>query len=220
MIATIASHWEELFKGEFSQPYYQKLEQFVADEYATQVIYPPQKQIFEGFNQCPFDQVKVVVLGQDPYHNEHQAHGLAFSVNPGVKFPPSLVNIYKELKTDVGVERPKDGCLLHWAQQGVLLLNTVLTVRAHQPKSHRKQGWETFTDATIRLLSSQKEHLVFVLWGGDAHKKEKLIDTSKHLVLKSAHPSPLSVYRGFWGCKHFSQINTYLNQHDLEPIVW
>jgi uracil-DNA glycosylase len=220
MIAPIASHWEAILQTEFKQDYFQQLTGFVEKEYQTETIYPPQNQIFEAFNTCPFENTKVIILGQDPYHNEQQAHGLAFSVNPGVKNPPSLNNIFKELASDLGVSTPSNGCLLRWAKQGVLLLNTVLTVRAHQPKSHRKQGWEKFTDAVIRMLSDKKQNLVFVLWGGDAHKKEKYIDTSKHLVLKSAHPSPLSVYRGFWGCQHFSQINDYLLVRGKTPIAW
>ena len=184
------------------------------------IIYPQESDVFAAFNLTEFNKVKVVVLGQDPYHGPQQAHGLSFSVLPSVKVPPSLVNIYKELESDLGIQPVNHGCLIPWAQQGVLLLNSVLTVEAGQPNSHKGKGWEAFTDAVIALINNQHEHVVFILWGAYAQKKGKKIDRNKHLVLESVHPSPLSVYRGFFGCQHFSKTNEYLKYHNQDPIHW
>ncbi|WP_428981088.1 uracil-DNA glycosylase [Marinomonas phaeophyticola] len=184
------------------------------------IIYPQESDVFAAFNLTEFNKVKVVVLGQDPYHGPQQAHGLSFSVLPSVKIPPSLVNIYKELESDLGIQPVNHGCLIPWAQQGVLLLNSVLTVEAGQPNSHKGKGWEAFTDAVIALINNQHEHVVFILWGAYAQKKGKKIDRNKHLVLESVHPSPLSVYRGFFGCQHFSKTNEYLKYHNQDPIHW
>ena len=189
-------------------------------EYKATTIYPPGKLIFNAFNLCPFDKVKVVIIGQDPYHGPGQAHGLCFSVNDGIDFPPSLRNIFKEIQTDLGTPVPASGDLTRWANQGVLLLNATLTVRAHQAGSHQRRGWEEFTDAAIRTLAEQREHLVFILWGAYAQKKGSFIDRNKHLVLASAHPSPLSAYNGFFGNRHFSRANEYLSQYGKEPIDW
>jgi uracil-DNA glycosylase len=189
-------------------------------EYATTTVYPPGRLIFNAFDLCPFDKVKVVIIGQDPYHGPGQAHGLCFSVNEGVPFPPSLRNIFKEIQDDLGTPIPTSGDLTRWAQQGVLLLNATLTVRAGQAGSHQRQGWEEFTDAAIRALATEREHLVFILWGAYAQKKGAFIDRSRHLVLASAHPSPLSAYNGFFGNRHFSRTNAYLVEHGEEPIQW
>ncbi|WII92815.1 uracil-DNA glycosylase [Kingella negevensis] len=214
--------WHEALGEEKAQPYFQTILQTVRTERENgQTIYPPAADVFNAFKYTEFDQVKVVILGQDPYHNVGQAHGLSFSVQQGVQIPPSLVNIYKELATDVlNFHIPQHGCLTHWAEQGVLLLNTVLTVRAHQAHSHANLGWETFTDRVIAQINAHREHVVFLLWGSHAQKKGAMIDRSRHLVLTAPHPSPLSAYRGFFGCKHFSQTNEYLAQHGIEPIDW
>lgn len=216
----IHSSWKSLLSQEFSQPYFEKLIGFVKNEYQAGTIYPPGGLIFNAFELCPFDELKVVILGQDPYHGAGQAHGLSFSVKEGVKPPPSLVNIYKEINSDLDIPIPPGGNLERWATQGVLLLNATLTVKANNPGSHQGQGWEEFTDAVIKVISDKKEHIVFLLWGKFAQSKEVLIDTSKHLVLKAAHPSPYSANSGFFGSKHFSKTNQYLEQHGLNPINW
>jgi len=220
MEVKIESSWKEKLQPEFEKDYFVKLVDFVKSEYATKTVYPPGGLMFNAFNQCPFDQVKVVILGQDPYHEPGQAHGLCFSVNDGVLFPPSLQNIFKEIETDLGIKTPQTGNLLRWAQQGVLLLNATLTVRAHSAGSHQNKGWETFTDAVIHHIAEEKEHVVFILWGSYAQKKGEFINPNKHLVLKSPHPSPLSAHRGFFGNKHFSKTNDYLRQTGQEPIQW
>lgn len=212
--------WYQVLKEEFEKPYFQQLKEFLVAEKKSHVIYPPGPLIFNAFNFTPFDQVKVVLIGQDPYHGPGQAEGLSFSVPRGIKPPPSLVNIYKEIKADLGLEPPSHGHLGAWAKQGVLLLNAVLTVRAGQPGSHRGKGWELFTDQVIHLLSEQREHLVFFLWGKYAQEKAALINESKHLVLRAAHPSPYSAASGFFGCKHFSKANAYLESHGIQPIHW
>ena len=206
--------------GEFEKPYCAALTDFVRQEDRTATCYPPGKLIFNAFNLCPFDKVKVVIIGQDPYHGPGQANGLCFSGNEGVPFPPSLQNIFKEIHDDLGVPVPQSGNLTRWAEQGVLLLNATLTVRAHQAGSHQRHGWEEFTDAAIRLLAEEREHLVFILWGAYAQKKGAFIDRGRHLVLASAHPSPLSAYNGFFGNRHFSLANAYLEQHGETPIKW
>ena len=220
MDVKIESSWKEKLQPEFEKDYFVKLVDFVKNEYATTTIYPPGKLMFNAFDQCPFDKVKVVILGQDPYHEPRQAHGLCFSVNDGILFPPSLQNIFKEIETDLGIKPPQTGNLLRWAQQGVLLLNATLTVRAHSAGSHQNKGWEIFTDAVIHHIAEKKEHVVFILWGSYAQKKGEFINQSKHLVLKSPHPSPLSAHRGFFGNKHFSKANDYLRQTGQEPIQW
>ena len=212
--------WKEHLSPEFAKPYFTNLISFVHDEYRKGTCYPPGKKIFNAFNLCPFDKVKVVIIGQDPYHEPGQAEGLCFSVSEGTPLPPSLVNIFKEIQNDTGKPVPTSGSLVRWATQGVLLLNATLTVRAHAAGSHQRHGWEEFTDAVIRALSVSRSHLVFILWGSYAQGKERLIDTSKHFILKSAHPSPLSAYRGFFGNHHFSLANQYLMQHGEEPIEW
>ena len=216
----IESSWKEQLNDEFEKPYFRDLTNFVKSEYETQKIYPPGKLIFNAFEKCPFDKVKVVILGQDPYHEPGQAHGLCFSVPDGVSFPPSLQNIFKEIKNDLDLPIPKSGNLESWAEQGVFLLNATLTVRAHQAGSHQKKGWETFTDHVIYLLSKSSEHLVFLLWGAYAQRKGELINTSKHLVLKSVHPSPLSAHRGFFDNHQFSTVNKYLIANGKRPINW
>ncbi len=216
----IEPSWKARLQPEFEKPYFENLIRFVKEEYATQTVYPPGSKIFTAFDACPFDNVKVVLLGQDPYHGPGQAHGLAFSVNEGVTSPPSLVNIFKEIKSDLGKPVPKSGYLMRWAEQGVLLLNATLTVRANTPGSHQKKGWEEFTDAAIRAVSDEKEHVVFMLWGAYAQKKGAIIDAGKHLVLKAAHPSPFAADKGFFGCKHFSQANAYLAEQGLKEIEW
>ncbi len=216
----IEPSWKEALEDEFDQPYFQGIVSFLKNEKAAgKVIYPPGGLIFNAFDTTPFEKVKVVVLGQDPYHNPGEAMGLCFSVPKGVRVPPSLVNIYKELQTDVGAIIPSHGDLTAWAQQGVFLLNAMLTVEKNQAASHQKIGWQTFTDAVIRKLSQQREHLVFMLWGGFAKKKKELIDTSRHLVLEAAHPSPLAG-GAFFGCRHFSKANEYLAKHGYEPVDW
>ena len=213
--------WLDVLGGEFDQPYMVKLKQFLVDQKsAGKTIYPTGSHWFSAFNSTPFDQVKVVILGQDPYHGPNQAHGLCFSVLPGVAIPPSLRNMYQELHSDLGVQPPGHGCLTHWAEQGVLLLNATLTVERGNAGAHQGQGWEQFTDRAVQVLNEQREGLVFLLWGSYAQKKGALIDMAKHRVLKAPHPSPLSAHRGFLGCKHFSMTNQYLNEQDLAPIDW
>ena len=220
MDVKIEESWKALLQEEFDKPYFAELIAFVKNEYAQTRIFPPGKLIFNAFNLCPYNKVKVVIIGQDPYHGPGQAHGLCFSVNDGIPFPPSLQNIFKEIHDDLGTPIPTTGNLTRWAEQGVLLLNATLTVRAHQAGSHQRQGWEEFTDAAIRALAENREHLVFILWGSYAQKKGAFIDRNKHLVLTSVHPSPLSAYNGFFGNKHFSRTNEYLIQHGEEPIKW
>ncbi len=216
----IESSWYEVLKQEFEEPYFYEIKSFLIQEKRQYIVYPPSQLIFNAFNLTPFDKVKVVILGQDPYHNVGQAHGLAFSVPNGIMPPPSLKNIFKELQSDIGMPIPTNGNLESWAREGVLLLNSCLTVRANNPASHQGIGWQRFTDAAINALSEKKEHIVFLLWGNYAIAKEKLIDTRKHLVLKTVHPSPLSANRGFFGCRHFSQTNTYLSSNGIYPIKW
>jgi uracil-DNA glycosylase len=220
MNVRIEESWRKHLQEEFDKPYFRELTDFVHREYAAGACYPPGRQIFNAFEICPFDRVKVVIIGQDPYHGPGQANGLCFSVNPGVRIPPSLQNIFKEIHNDMGTPLPENGDLTRWAKQGILLLNATLTVRAHQAGSHQKHGWETFTDAVIRKLSQEREHLVFILWGSNAIRKGSVIDTSKHLVLQSVHPSPLSAYAGFFGNNHFSKANQYLREHGVEEIQW
>lgn len=213
--------WKEVLKDELAAPYFERLTNAVKLEYKTNRCFPEGRNIFRAFDLCPFNDVKVVILGQDPYHEIGQAHGLSFSVQEGIAMPPSLINIFKELKNDIGKELPANGDLTHWAEQGVLLLNSTLTVRAHQAASHQNIGWEPFTDAAIKTLSTRRNHLVFILWGGFARRKKVFIDTTKHLVLESVHPSPLSANRGGWfGNHHFSQANNYLISNGIEPINW
>jgi len=212
--------WKSKLAEEFEKEYFLKLAEFVKEEYGKNTIYPPGSLIFNAFNICPFDKVKAVIIGQDPYHGPGQAHGLCFSVREGVDFPPSLINIFKEIGSDTGIQRPVSGNLERWAEQGVLLLNATLTVRAHQAGSHQKKGWEEFTDSAINILNREKQNLVFFLWGAYAQKKGETIDRSKHLVLESVHPSPLSASRGFFGNNHFSKCNAYLEEHGIEPINW
>lgn len=216
----IETSWLEKLQPEFDKPYFDELIQFVRREYAQGACYPPGSLIFNAFNLCPLPKVKVVLIGQDPYHEPGQAHGLCFSVNDGVPFPPSLRNIFQEIQTDLGTPVPSSGNLTRWAEQGVLLLNATLTVRAHAAASHQRRGWEEFTDAVIRLVSAEREHVVFILWGSYAQSKAALIDSTKHCILRSAHPSPLSAFRGFFGNHHFSICNQYLQQHNVEPINW
>ena len=221
MNVKIEESWKQHVGDEFNKLYFLDLTNFVRDEYLHHTCYPPGNQIFEAFNLCPFDKVKAVIIGQDPYHEPGQAHGLCFSVNDGVPFPPSLVNIFKEINMDLGTPMPTSGNLTRWARQGVLLLNATLTVRAHQAASHQRRGWETFTDAAIEALSRDRNNLVFILWGGYARSKARLIDHTRHLVLESVHPSPLSANRGGWfGNHHFSRANAYLVEHGQEAIVW
>ena len=212
--------WNERLAPLFSDNRYLKIRQFLIEEYKTHTVYPTMYDIYNCFKFTPFHKVKVVLLGQDPYHNEGQAHGLCFSVQDGIKNPPSLENIFKELQSDIGCPKPNNGNLTKWANEGVLLLNTALTVRAHQANSHAKCGWAWFTDSVIQLVSEQTEHTVFILWGGNARSKKPLIDRSKHFILECAHPSPLSAYAGFFGCNHFSKTNEYLQSHGKTPIDW
>jgi len=216
----IADSWKKKLHKEFEKEYFKELILFVKKEYATHTVYPPGKEIFHAFDSCPFDDVKVVILGQDPYHGAGQANGLCFSVNDGIRQPPSLQNIFKEIRNDLEKPIPVSGNLDRWAKQGVLLLNSILTVRASSPASHQNKGWETFTDAVIKIISDEKSHVVFLLWGAYAQKKGEVIDRSKHLVLMSAHPSPFSADRGFFGCKHFSKANDYLKSKGLKEIDW
>ncbi|MBE6323327.1 MAG: uracil-DNA glycosylase [Bacteroidales bacterium] len=220
MDVKIENSWKEALKNEFEKPYFASLCDFVRQEYKTSTIYPPASLIFNAFNLCPLDKIKVVIIGQDPYHEPGQAHGLCFSVNDGVKFPPSLQNIYKEIASEYNQPMPQSGNLTRWAEQGVLLLNATLTVRAHLAASHQGKGWETFTDNVIKEVNDRCQNVVFLLWGSYAQKKEAYIDESKHCVLKAAHPSPLSAYRGFFGCNHFILANNYLRKCGKEEIVW
>ena len=219
-MAMITNDWLTALGGEFHKPYYRQLFEFVKNEYNTTVVFPPADDIFNAFHLTPLSKVKVVILGQDPYHNNGQAHGLSFSVQKGVDIPPSLVNIYKELHDDLGCTIPNHGCLTKWAEQGVLMLNTVLTVRAHQANSHRGIGWEEFTDAAILALNSQDRPIVFILWGAPAQRKKRMLTNPKHLILEAPHPSPLAAYRGFFGSKPFSQTNAFLEKNGIEPIDW
>jgi len=220
MDVKIEPTWKAELQTEFEKEYFKGLTGFVRNEYITRLTFPPAPLIFNAFEQCPFDKVKVVMIGQDPYHGDGQAHGLCFSVNDGVAFPPSLLNIFKEINRDLGIPTPASGNLTRWAQQGVLLLNATLTVQAHMAGSHQGKGWETFTDAVIHKLATEKEHLVFMLWGSYAQKKGAFIDSTRHLVLKSVHPSPLSAYRGFIGNNHFSLTNQYLKENGKSEIKW
>ena len=221
MNVKIDPSWKEHLSEEFAKPYFIDLTNFVRQEYQTATCYPPGRLIFNAFNRCPFNKVKVVIIGQDPYHGPGQAHGLSFSVCDGVPFPPSLQNIFKEIQQDMGTPIPITGNLTRWAEQGVLLLNATLTVREHQPGSHQRHGWEQFTDAAIKALNAHRDNLVFILWGGYARSKASLIDASRHLVLQSAHPSPMSANKGGWfGNHHFSRANAYLVEHGQEPINW
>lgn len=221
MNVQIDESWKQYLQPEFEKPYFEQLTEFVKQEYQTQTCYPKGKEIFAAFDHCTFENLKVVIIGQDPYHGPNQANGLCFSVHDEIAHPPSLINIFKEIETDLGKPYPKSGNLERWADQGVLLLNATLTVRAHQAGSHQNKGWETFTDAVIKTVSEHKKDVVFLLWGGFAKKKVKLIDTQKHHVLTSGHPSPLSANRGYWfGNQHFSQCNTFLKSKDLETIDW
>lgn len=220
MDVKIEETWKMQLSSEFEKEYFIRLTEFVRNEYRTKQIFPPAKLIFNAFEHTPFDKVKVVILGQDPYHNDGQAHGLSFSVPDGVQSPPSLVNIYKEINRDLGTPITRSGNLTRWADQGVLLLNATLTVQAHMAGSHQNRGWETFTDAAIQQLATERENLVFLLWGAYAQKKAAFIDSNKHLVLKSVHPSPLSAHRGFIGCNHFSLANQYLEVKGIPPIIW
>ena len=221
MDVNIEQSWKEHLGAEFDKQYFINLTAFVRSEYMHTTCYPPGRLIFNAFNLCPFDKVKVVIIGQDPYHEPGQAHGLSFSVGDGIPFPPSLQNIFKEINMDTGAPIPKSGDLTRWAEQGVLLLNATLTVRAHQAASHQRRGWEVFTDAAIKALNAERQNLVFILWGGYARSKAQLIDQQRHLVLQSVHPSPLSANRGGWfGNHHFSRCNDYLKAHGIEPIKW
>ncbi|MGB4293853.1 MAG: uracil-DNA glycosylase [Bacteroidales bacterium] len=220
MDVKIEESWKQRLKAEFEKDYFLRLVDFVKEEYRTRTIYPPGSLIFNAFNLCPFDKVKAVIIGQDPYHGPGQAHGLCFSVRDGVPFPPSLVNIFKEIHDDLGIPVPKSGNLERWARQGVLLLNAILTVRANQAGSHQGKGWEQFTDAVIKILNEEKNNLVFFLWGAYAQNKGAVIDKTRHLVLESVHPSPLSAAKGFFGNRHFSKCNEYLTMHGIEPVKW
>lgn len=219
-MGAIANDWLEPLSPEFKKPYYAKLYKTIREEYTSRQIFPDSQDIFNAFSLTPLSEVKVVILGQDPYHNVGQAHGLCFSVKPDVDIPPSLVNIYQELQSDLGCYIPDNGYLVKWAKQGVLLLNTVLTVRAHEANSHRGIGWEEFTDAAIRILNQQDRPMVFMLWGRPAQMKKSMLNNPNHLVLEAPHPSPLSAYRGFFGCRHFSRANAFLEDHGLAPIDW
>ncbi|HPF97631.1 MAG TPA: uracil-DNA glycosylase [Mangrovimonas sp.] len=221
MEVKIHESWKFQLQPEFDKPYFEQLSNFVKAEYSKHTCYPPGKDIFNAFEKCPFDQVKVVIIGQDPYHGAGQAHGLCFSVNDGIEHPPSLINIFKEIQRDLGSPYPQSGNLTRWAEQGVLLLNATLTVRAHQAGSHQNKGWEQFTDAVIKQISDKKENVVFLLWGGFAKKKQVLIDKDKHFILMTGHPSPLSANRGYWfGNKHFSKTNSLLEQVGAQPVSW
>lgn len=220
MNVRIDESWRQVLQPEFDKPYFELLTNFVRHAYATRQCFPPAGQIFRAFDLCPFDKVRVVIIGQDPYHDFNQAHGLCFSVQEGVPAPPSLLNIYKELQRDLAKPIPSSGDLTHWAQQGVLLLNAILTVEAHKAGSHQGKGWEELTDAAIQALNNQRSNIVFMLWGSYAQRKGQFIDRKRHLVLTAVHPSPLSAYRGFIGCGHFSKANEYLLQHGQPPINW
>lgn len=219
-MAMITNEWLEPLSKEFQKPYYKELFQFVKQEYSSTQVFPPADDIFNAFHLTPLNEVKVVIIGQDPYHNVGQAHGLCFSVKPDVDLPPSLVNIYQELKDDLGCKIPNNGYLVKWAKQGVLMLNTVLTVRAHMANSHHRKGWEQFTDAAIRALNEQNRPIVFILWGRPAQMKKSMLNNPNHLILEAPHPSPLSAYRGFFGSKPFSKTNKFLEEHGLKPIDW
>jgi uracil-DNA glycosylase len=216
----IAEDWKEVLQEEFTKPYFDELVEFVKQEYASGVVYPAGANIFRAFDKCPFDKLKVVIIGQDPYHGPGQANGLCFSVARGVQFPPSLQNIFKEVQSDIGTPMPESGELDRWAEQGVLLLNAVLTVRAHQAASHAGRGWEKFTDAVVRAIAERKSEVVYMLWGSYAQKKGAIANPANNLILKAVHPSPLSAYRGFFGCKHFSEANKYLESVGKTPVVW
>lgn len=220
MDVRIAEDWKEILFEEFSKPYFEELVSFVKQEYASGEIFPAGRNIFRAFDKCPFDKLKVVIIGQDPYHGEGQANGLCFSVNEGTPFPPSLKNIFKEVSDDIGIPIPTSGELDRWAEQGVLLLNSVLTVRAHNAASHAGRGWERFTDAVVKAIAERKQGVVYMLWGSYAQRKGSIADSRQNLILHAVHPSPLSAYRGFFGCKHFSQANRYLVSIGKEPIVW
>lgn len=219
-MAAIDNDWLPAMNAEFKKPYYAELYKFVKEEYSKVAVYPPAEEIFSALHLTPLSKVKVVIIGQDPYHNVGQAHGLCFSVRPEVEIPPSLVNIYKELQSDLGCKIPNNGYLVKWAEQGVLLLNTVLTVRAHQANSHQGKGWEQFTDAIIRAVNAEDRPIAYLLWGRPAQSKMSMLDNPKHKVFTAPHPSPLSAHRGFFGCKHFSQANQFLEENGLEPIDW
>ena len=220
MNVKIAEDWKALLADEFEKPYFAELVGFVREEYSSRQIFPRGGNIFRAFDKCPFDKLKVVIIGQDPYHGEGQANGLCFSVNDGVQFPPSLRNIFQEVESDTGAPVPTSGNLDRWAEQGVLLLNSVLTVRAHEAASHAGRGWEQFTDAVVREIAARREGVVYMLWGSYAQRKGAIADPARNCILKAVHPSPLSAYRGFFGCRHFSQANNYLVAHGKEPIVW
>ena len=219
-MGAIQNDWLAPLSPEFKKPYYAELYKKIKEEYSTRQIFPPADEIFTAFELTPLSEVKVVIIGQDPYHGDGQAHGLCFSVKPDIETPPSLVNIYKELNSDLGCDIPNNGYLTKWAKQGVLMLNTVLTMRAHQANSHRGIGWETFTDAAIRVLNEQDRPIVYLLWGKPAQMKKSMLNNPKHLILEAPHPSPLSAYRGFFGCRHFSRTNEFLKENGLEPIDW
>ena len=212
--------WYSWLQKEWHQPYFQELAEFIHSEYETKTIYPPKEQVFSAFDACPYSDIKVVMLGQDPYHEPHQAHGMCFSVLPGTPIPPSLVNIFKELRTELGCTLPNNGYLMPWAKQGVFLLNTVMTVEQGKANSHAGHGWETFTDHVIQKINQKEEPVVFLLWGNNARSKANMIDHTRHLVLEAAHPSPLSAYRGFFGCGHFAKANEFLSAHGETPINW
>ena len=220
MNVRIAEDWKEILQEEFEKPYFRELAEFVRQEYAAGTVYPAGRNIFRAFDKCPFERLKVVIIGQDPYHGEGQANGLCFSVGAGVPFPPSLQNIFKEVAADTGGKIPSSGELERWAEQGVLLLNAVLTVRAHEAASHAGRGWEQFTDAVVRAIAERKEGVVYLLWGSYAQRKGAIADPSRNCILKAVHPSPLSAYRGFFGCRHFSQANAYLRSLGKEEICW
>ena len=219
-MGAIEGKWADALKEEFRKPYYTDLYKFIKEEYSSHVVSPPSEDIFNALHLTDLKDIKVVILGQDPYHEPGQAHGLCFSVRPEVDIPPSLVNIYKELHDDLGCKIPDNGYLVHWAEQGVLLLNTLLTVRAHQAFSHKGKGWENFTDAIIRAVNKEDRPIVYMLWGSSAQKKAEMLDNPKHLILKAPHPSPLSAYRGFFGCRHFSKCNEFLEKNGIAPIDW
>ena len=220
MAVRVEEGWRKALADQWEATYFGELARFVHDEYRNGTVYPPASQVFAAFDACPFEDVRVVILGQDPYHGPGQANGLCFSVNPGVRMPPSLVNIFREVSDDTGAPFPADGNLDRWARQGVLLLNATLTVREHLAGSHQRRGWETFTDAVVRAIAQRKEGIVYMLWGSYAQKKGAIADPQRNLILKAVHPSPLSVYRGFFGCRHFSRANEYLRSVGKEPIVW
>jgi uracil-DNA glycosylase len=220
MNVKIAEDWKALLADEFEKPYFAELVEFVREEYGSRQIFPRGSNIFRAFDKCPFDKLKVVIIGQDPYHGEGQANGLCFSVNDGVQFPPSLRNIFQEVESDTGAPIPASGNLDRWAEQGVLLLNAVLTVRAHEAASHAGRGWEQFTDAVVRAIATRREGVVYMLWGSYAQRKGAIADPTRNCILKAVHPSPLSAYRGFFGCRHFSQANAYLTSRGEKPIVW